>query len=215
VRARRPGGRWARFRLGWLLALLVVVTASCGVPTSNDVRAIDPDNIPAPFATPTNHPTTSPATGAPSVYLADQNGHLVATPVRLTTPASFPRDTLEAVLTQLAAGPSPEQVKRGLSSALPPAIGLGIVDVAGLQATLALDGDQLPVSDQTTLATAQIVLTATSVPGIDAVTFTRGGHQVEAPLVGGPLTFRPVTASDYRSLVTHVPAKASPSATKP
>jgi hypothetical protein len=51
------------------------------------------------------------------------------------------------------------------------------------------------------LAVAQVVLTVTSVPGVDSVLVTRDGAPVELPLPGGALTSGPVTGRDYISLV--------------
>jgi hypothetical protein len=48
----------------------------------------------------------------------------------------------------------------------------------------------------------QLVLTATSVPGIDAVRLTLTGDPVEAPLPDGELTSDPLTADDYAVFLT-------------
>jgi hypothetical protein len=50
-------------------------------------------------------------------------------------------------------------------------------------------------------AVAQIVLTATSVPGVRAVLLTLAGEPVEVPLPSGELTADPVTAADYEELL--------------
>jgi spore germination protein GerM len=46
----------------------------------------------------------------------------------------------------------------------------------------------------------QIVLTATSVPDVEAVLMTRDGALVQLPIPGGALTSAPVTAQDYAEL---------------
>ncbi|HZB21324.1 MAG TPA: GerMN domain-containing protein, partial [Blastococcus sp.] len=51
-------------------------------------------------------------------------------------------------------------------------------------------------------AVAQLVLTATSLQGVDAVQLTIGGEPVEAPLPTGELTSAPLTAADYAVFLT-------------
>jgi len=51
-------------------------------------------------------------------------------------------------------------------------------------------------------AVAQLVLTATSLQGVDAVRLTIGGDPVEAPLPTGELTSAPLTAADYAVFLT-------------
>jgi hypothetical protein len=194
-----------RAQAGGVLAVVFAVTllGACGVPVSGKVHSLEPTNVPPGFTAPTDPGAIPPAAGEPAVYFADARGHLVASPVRIrpgTTSAA-----LQAVLTRLTAGPSTEQSGRGLATALPPSITLQVVDVADQRATLALGGDQLPPTDQTT-AIAEIVLTATSVDGITSVRLTLDDRPLEAPLIGGVLTTRTLTAADYRSLIRPTPA---------
>jgi spore germination protein GerM len=77
-------------------------------------------------------------------------------------------------------------------------------------ATIDIDGpDEAPSGGASRLAVAQIVLTATSVPGVDAVRLTLSGEPVEAPLPSGQLTSAPLTAADYAALL--VPGASFPS----
>jgi hypothetical protein len=61
--------------------------------------------------------------------------------------------------------------------------------------------DPANVGDEGPLAVGQLVLSATSVPGVDAVVLTRDGRAVDAQLADGALTGRPLTAADYAALV--------------
>ena len=64
-------------------------------------------------------------------------------------------------------------------------------------------------SDSNRLEVAQIVLTATSVPGVDAVLLELAGEPIEAPLPDGELADRPLTAQDYATAtVPSVPPTA-------
>ena len=51
------------------------------------------------------------------------------------------------------------------------------------------------------LAIAQVVMTLTSLPGVDSVQFVRDDETVEVPLPDGTLVRRPLTAADYSSLL--------------
>lgn len=176
--------------------LLGTLLAGCGVPSSTTVRTIDPADVPPAFSTRPRVSATLPARDTPEVYYADSRGHLIAVPIGTEAAQA---SKLETVLSQLTGGPTAEQTKRGLTTALPPAIALHLVSVTDGMATLALGGDQLPQADQTT-AIAQIVLSATSVPGITSVRITLNDRPLEAPLIGGALTTRPLTAADYLPL---------------
>jgi spore germination protein GerM len=132
------------------------------------------------------------------------------------TDLADPARTIGEVLAQLAEGPSEADRSAGLSTAL----GLDTVfRLAGFEAGVArIDiaaGEQLPSSSRVPLAVAQVVLTATSVPGVDSVLISRDGTPVELPLPGGALTAGPVTGRDYAELVTSptVSGSSTPSAT--
>jgi hypothetical protein len=193
------GGRAAGVGRFAVLVAAVALLGACGVPVSDTVHSVESGDVPPAFTAPTDPGATPPAAGEPAVYFSDVQGHLVASPVRVRQ--GDPSTSLQAVLTQLTAGPSTEQSGRGMATDLPPAIALRVVDVTDQRATLALGGDQLPATD-----IAQIVLSATSVAGISSVRLTLNDRPLEAPLIGGALTTRPLTAADYRSLVRAAPA---------
>ena len=65
---------------------------------------------------------------------------------------------------------------------------------------------QAPSGAASRRAVAQIVLTATSVPGVDAVLLTLDGDPVEAPLPSGELTSAPLTETDYEPLLVAPPS---------
>jgi hypothetical protein len=196
---RTPAGRYgARSGRTYLLVLAVTVLQGCGVPTGSTVHDIDPVDVPSAFTTHKGPDPGPPATGAPAVYFADTRGRLVPSPVRVAPTSTA--SALQAVLVQLTAGPSTMQTGRGLATELPPTIALRVVSVTNHQATLALSGDRLPPTDQTT-AIAQIVLSATSVTGVGSVRLTLNDRPLEAPLADGALTTRPLTATDYETLL--------------
>jgi spore germination protein GerM len=56
------------------------------------------------------------------------------------------------------------------------------------------------------LATAQVVMTAASFPGVDSVQISLDGKAAQMPLADGTLSWSPLTFADYASLL----AGASP-----
>lgn len=205
ARTPRAAGKRPRRVLGTcLVAIALLPVPACGVPIGSAVHTIDPADVPSAFTAKSGASIAPPATGTQAVYFCDARGKLVGSPVRVPSTASEP--ALQSVLTQLTAGPSTAQTAQGLTTELPPGITLHVLAVENDQATLALGGDQLPATDQTT-AIAQIVLSATSVPGISGVRLTLNGRALEAPLIDGALTTRPLAAADYRTLVRVPPSR--------
>jgi hypothetical protein len=203
-------------RAATVVALLLTLVA-CGVPADGTVRTVDPDAVPygllrtAPVESPA--PTVAgPAVTVPQVYFLDDEDQLVPEPQPV--PAAGLEPVLDALLSRLAQGPSEQQLDQGLGSALGPDTGLELVSVVDRVAHVQVTpSSQSPAADRIPLAIGQVVLTATSVDGVDRVAFVRDGVPLEVPLPGGARTSQPVSASDYASLLGPVPRaeKAVPS----
>jgi spore germination protein GerM len=88
---------------------------------------------------------------------------------------------------------------------------LTLASLSNGTATVNLSGDfaNPPVAEQPQFA-GQIVLSATSVPGVDQVLLTSNGQQLQLPVADGSITGLPLTASDYRSLLATPSATPSP-----
>jgi hypothetical protein len=74
--------------------------------------------------------------------------------------------------------------------------------------------EQSPAADRLPLGIGQIVLTVTSVEGVDLALLLRDGRPLEAPLPGGERTSRPLAPYDYAGLAatpTLPSVKAEPS----
>lgn len=200
-------------RGGRAAALLVVTaTTACGVPTGGSPVPIPASDVPYGLASPL--PTTSAAPSSParldepSVYLTTEDGALVPRGRSLGTGA-LP-DRLDQLLDDLAVGPSPAELTGGLSTALRPDVSLGVAGISGATVTIDLGGSaDAPTGRESKAAAAQIVLTATSLPGVDEVLLTRAGEQVDAPLPSGQLTSRALSADDYTPLLTPPAAPSS------
>lgn len=197
--------------LRWMLALMAVValSASCGLPDSGPPHTIDPTKVPyhllgsataAPSTTQRGSRTTTPR-----VYLMNGSDRLVA--VEAPLPSSDTKELLQQLLAQLARGPDESQRSAGLGTALGPDATFTVNEITGRTAVVQLDpGDQGPTANKLPLAAGQVVLTATSVRGIERVQLVRAdGQPIEVPLPDGALTALPLEARDYLSLVVSSP----------
>jgi hypothetical protein len=183
-----------------LAVLLVGATAACGVPTGEAPTEIAAADVPYGLAAPTSSAAPADAAearqNATTVYLVADDQRLV--PRGREVAGSGRREQLDDLLGQLADGPTAEERKEQLSTLLPPDAELSVVRVVGETATIDLaDPGELPSGTEGGRAVGQIVLTATSLPGVRAVLLSVGGSPVDAPLPSGELTPRPVTAVDY------------------
>lgn len=195
-------------RRAWLGAVLVVGTAAaggCGVParTSAEVVTAVPYDLgrrpsePGPASDP---PSQLPSSATSKVWWVRGDALVPASapPEAPSTPATARRS-----IDRLAGGPNEAERGQGLSTALGPDVRLSLAGVWQGRATVDIGSDdQASGAGQLPLAVGQLVLTLTSIPGIDEVVLTAAGEPVEAPLPGGVLTGRPLTARDYAYLVS-------------
>jgi spore germination protein GerM len=192
---------------------LAVVLAGCGVPTGGEPTTIAPSDFPVALDGPTPVPSAAPTTEVAEapfrVFLVDGAEVLVARPREVD--GGTPEERLENLLASLADGPTSAEQDEQLSTRLPPEIGLSLDELRGGTATIDLDLlAQTPSGSTSRRAVAQIVLTATTVPGVDAVRLTVEGDPVEAPLPSGELTTAPLTAADYVAYLTPASPTAVP-----
>lgn len=180
-----------------VLALLAAcgVTA-CGVGAQSRPESIDRADVPFDLAerssdTPTT--TSERSTVSYTIYLVAGN-HL-----RAVTRSARSAPTLAEKLTQLTKGPTPAEADAGLRTLLPPEVTVDGVRVSNRVATIELSGAGAAQSagDERALAIAQLVYTATAVPGVDRVRFEVDGTPAEVPRGDGRLTSRPVDPADY------------------
>jgi hypothetical protein len=168
--------------------------------------------VPYGLASPTpSAPTAGPtdaALVAAAVYLVTPEDVLVALGREMA--GGTTEEQLDALLGELAAGPTRQERADELSTALPPEVERDAVEVSDGTATIDIAGPvDAPSGTESRRAVGQIVLTATSLPGVREVLLTRQGAPVDAPLPDGQLTSLPLTAADYEA---HLTAPA-PSAT--
>jgi spore germination protein GerM len=213
-----------RRRTAWCAAVVaaVAVLAGCGLPQDGEARAVDARSVPYGLLGPvaTEAPTVTTLERAPSTqprtYLLGPDEALepVPAPVDLSQVVDTPK-VLAALFELLAAGPTEAQRAKGLSTALAPGVQITVVAVHEGLVDVQVDASPKdPSADRLPLAIGQLVLTATSVEGVDGVRLLRAGVPVEVPLPGGALTSSPLRRSDYRELVVPAtptaPTTASP-----
>lgn len=201
-------------RVSMAVVSVLLVLASCGVPSDSENRPLDPSGIPAIFnqttSTTTTTTTTTVTTPAPTDAPTSVPAELVSlyfvagsqvVPIsrQLLSPAAAPQ-----VLAALAEGLPSGDEAAGLRTALPADFSAG-VDVERGIATVDLPPtflNQVPGPEQR-LAVAQIVLTLTRRAGIGQVVFTSGAQPQAVPRGRGDLT-RPgelVACDDYANLL--------------
>jgi len=195
-----------------LAVALGLAVAGCGIPTGGEPRTIAASDVPyglaSPAPGPTAAPTPEPLADASRIFLVDAGDSLVARGREVD--GDSPEERLETLLAALASGPTSEERDEQLSTALPPDVRLRLGEISEGTATIDIDGPaEAPSGLASRRAVAQIVLSATSVPGVDAVRLTLAGEPVEAPLPSGELTSAPLTAADYAGLLTGTPAPPS------
>ncbi len=186
-------------RRGVVLALALVL-AGCGVPTGGTPSTIAAEDVPYGLALPSPSPTPTAAPEASTVTgRVHWIGAAAAVVPRLReVSGTTRRERLASLLAQLVAGPTQVELDEELSSALPPTIQLVVTDFEDGTATIDLVVQPQELSGVSgRRAVAQIVLTATSVPGVQAVLLELSGEPIEAPLPAGALTAGPLTAQDY------------------
>lgn len=174
-------------------ALLAVLCAGCGVGPETTARPLTAAEVP-PGVLVDSTSRSQPAGEREERLYFVQDGRLV--PVRRPAVQVTP----QTVLMDLLAGPLVEERARGLTTALPPGPaplvvqdGLALVDL----------GDRLDESarDDPLTALAQVVLSLTDLPEVDAVQFVRDGVPVDLPRGDGEVVDGPLRGEDYRDLV--------------
>lgn len=178
-----------------LVVSLMLVVVSCGVGTEDSAVRTDPDNVPfGLLAGPTTTTTSVPNGESFNVFLVSPAG-LVAVPR-----AESGGSPVTAAIRALVEGPTTAESTGGIVSGL----SRNVVESVGVRsrlATVSLGSGFEPGEGTPARMIAQIVLTLTSLGGIDRVAFELGGKAVDVPRGDGSLTSSPVRASDYAALV--------------
>lgn len=173
-----------------LLLALLLSSCSLGVQSS-------PDLVDVPRSTASAAATAS-VSGVPltiQVYLL--KGDRLARVARSASPGIG----LDPVLRALGAPIHPDEVSKGLRTALPESASVlsGVVTGSTARITVSPGLDRLSVREQQA-AVAQIVYTVTADSLATSVQLVSGGRPVTVPDGNGQLVDRPATRADYASL---------------
>jgi spore germination protein GerM len=184
---------------GLVVALLLVASAGCGVGAQSEAEPIDASEVPFGLAsTPESAPisTTVPIDNAYALYFVS-GSDLVAVSRGRSTPA-LPT----AIVRALVAGPTRAEVASGMRTLLSTDLVVDEVSIKDGVAVVKLEGQFGDESDVTSrrLALAQLVFTATAIPGVDRVQIWVDGKKAEIPRSDGVLTRDPVGRADYATI---------------
>jgi spore germination protein GerM len=180
-----------------VVAAVVGLAVACSPGSQDEPDAIDRQDVPFELldsTTTTTTPASVPMSSETTVYFV-LDGALV--PVgRDVVPAD-----VEAALQALLDGPTTAEGARGVSSAIPSGTTIRRLVHEGETLTVDLETDPGTAESNAPLAVGQLVLTATSDPGVERVRFRVGGEPVQVPKGDGTLGSGAVSADDYRALV--------------
>jgi hypothetical protein len=175
--------------------VLAIALAACG-PSSEPVE-IPPGDIPFPI-------TRVEATESPTV----EAYRFPVSFVRRTRLIRVRREVRSALAREqvavrtLLAGPTPREIQRGISTAIPAATRLLGIEIFEGVAELDLSREFQAASGSRgfLLRVAQVVTTLTGLGRITAVRFSIDGELRRVPTDRGQTVSRPVTAADYARL---------------
>ena len=178
------------------LALAVLLTSACGLPAEDAPRELRASDGPGRLlATPDSRPQPPGGRRERLFFLREGKLVPVSRPARELSPTSSLQDLL--------AGPSPADLARDLTTALPATADVRL-DAVQPDGTAVVElADDLADSGRTdqVLALGQLVATLDASPGVRAVRFVRDGEPLEVPAGDAALSQGPVTIDDYRSLL--------------
>lgn len=192
-------------RTSWaalIAGLSLVVTASCGVPVDDEVRTVDPAEVPYHLLDDTAavRPGAAREVAGPRLYWVDGQDRLASRPAARFC-AKAVAGVAENILDQLGDGPSDVDLSAGLGTALPPDGWLELVSITDRTAHLRVTSDDTIATNRVLLATAQTVLSLTSIPGVDRVKMAYDAEPLQVPRSSGELAEGPLRHDDYRSLL--------------
>lgn len=164
-----------------LVLVLALLGGGCGVRSDPTPRTMSADDVPYGLleaAPPTTLPPRTPSvpTAAVNVYLVNGD-RMFAVARQVNAPPSVAK-----ALTALLFGPQEDEAVAGVRSAISPtaAVQARAVDPATYLVDLSPEFAQGSVSEQV-LGLAQIVWTATDIPGVTGVRFTLNGAPIQVP----------------------------------
>jgi hypothetical protein len=184
-----------------VVAALGLVLASCGLPQDSAARPVASADVPSGLLSSTTTIDTAGEVGPIlSLYFLDQDEtHLVATPRRLTDLSAA------TLLSAVIGGPDPNSEPRDLRSDIPKSTRVVDLSNKGGTLTVVLSEDIIKVTGSAQAnAFAQLVWSATQLPGVKAVQFlfddAQGNRQAVKPLTDFGSDASVLSRRDYQKI---------------
>jgi Sporulation and spore germination len=181
-----------------VVAMITLVGASCGIDaegTPRDIADRDQGDLSLSL-----DQTAGAATGSGRIYLLSPE--VIGQPRTLKSVARELDDTAAAAVRALLEGPNTDELTARLRTAIPP--GTRLLDVArqGSDLVVNISSELQQLTGEALIdGVAQIVLTATEVTGVSAVSITIDGVPQQWPASSGELQSEPLTRYDFPGLV--------------
>jgi len=183
-------------------ALALSALGGCGLPIESSPQAIPANQIPRALSQNISTNFILPGklhhAAVTNIYLVGPNNELVPVPRFMKAPV-----TPQKVLYALDAGPLPSESGKGIQSYIPSGAELVADGVSHGVLTVLLDSSFGSLdAQQATYEFAQIVMSATSLPGINGVAFEYDGNNIKPVIGNGSLAPSYVVGrSDYEQLL--------------
>jgi hypothetical protein len=192
----RGRGRHTRSLLG--IGLLIVAGSSCSIAaegTPRDISVRDRRDLRANF-----DQAAGAATGSGRIYLLSPE--VIGQPRTLQSVARDVGDTPAVAMQALFKGPNSDELKDLLRSAIPAGTRLLDVTQDGSQLFVNVSNELQQLTGEALIdGVAQIVLTASALTGVSAVSIAIDGVPQQWPTVTGELQSEPLTRYDFPGLV--------------
>jgi hypothetical protein len=180
-------------------AVVAVALTACGIP-QDSAPTVLPGGVVNPALAASEGPP--PTNGGAERTPADAQIFLVQAEELVSVRRVAPRHDVGGVLTVLLQGPTEAEFAAGTRTAISPETILRSARLVADTAVVDLSGALVEVGgEEQILAVAQIVLTATAVPGVGQVRLLLEGQAVEVPRADGTLTSDALRAADYAGLL--------------
>jgi spore germination protein GerM len=193
-----PGA--GRRRLTWLsiTAVLVVAASSCSIDAEGSPRDIavrDQGDLRVNF-----DQAAGAATGSGRIYLLSPE--VTGQPRTLQSVARDVGDTAADAMQALFDGPNTDELQALLRSAIPPGTRLLDVNQRADELVVNVSSELQQLTGEALIdGVAQIVLTASEITGVAAVSITIDGIPQQWPASSGTLQSEPLTRYDFPGLV--------------
>lgn len=202
----------------------VLVAAGCSIGPQAEPQTLELDIDPTALPLGRNEPDPTDDTVDPipparevvrpaTLYLVGADTQLVPV-VREVSSGVAVEDQLAAVFATLIAGPTDDELERDLQSLVPPTTEVLGVELDSARITLDLSSSFADIGGPSELlAVGQLVLTATTFPGVREFALRLDGADTAIPLPDGALADEAVTLRDFSPLLDPAPPTSTTSTT--